>query len=478
MAEPSDIITLPRPSVTKSDLKYAETFVVDLSLDDGNEGTQSLVEVIKKSATDGIFHLVNHGIPMELLELQRDVAYTYYETTSLEQKDADTTKNESGFFEGYKLRTPEEKEGGLVPTIEEYNYDYYATGKVRRPPIMEKYEDKIGAVYKLYHESLIPKVMRLLSLTCGKEPDYFYKMHDSSQPNSEIGHYLRYHTNWERDNDKKRASYAGHTDIGSVTFLYCNPIACLQVYSVDGWRYVPYVENSLIVNIGDCLESLTGGKFPAALHRLVKFQPDQYDYNRIALVYFVHPHDNIIREHLRLEQERRKALEGTNKMSGQEVNRLIMALSADNDDEYAKIVDSNTWLRSKSGELVDAPEELVFDYEARTIRRRENADDDFVKIISGAAPASSVSGASAERFSEEQWRTIKAIARVIAKEKVTFTDEDWKNALEAVNNGLNGGGVQAVQGVRTLNDSQVGVLKLALGDLLGNNSTGPTAIAA
>lgn len=42
------------------------------------------------------------------LELQRDVAYTYYETASLEQKDADTTKNESGFFEGYKLRTPEE----------------------------------------------------------------------------------------------------------------------------------------------------------------------------------------------------------------------------------------------------------------------------------------------------------------------------------------------------------------------------------
>ncbi|EHK21847.1 uncharacterized protein TRIVIDRAFT_70794 [Trichoderma virens Gv29-8] len=139
--------------------------------------------------------------------------------------------------------------------------------------------------------------------------------------------------------------------------------------------------------------------------------------------------------------------------------------------------DSNTWLRSKSGELVAAPEELVFDYEARTIRRRENADDDFVKI-SGAAPTSSVSGASSERFAEEQWRTIQAIARVIAKEKVAFTDEDWKNALEAVNDGLNGSGVQAVQRVHTLNDSQVGVLKLALGDLLGNNSSSLTAIIA
>lgn len=65
-------------------------------------------------------------------------------------------------------------------------------------------------------------------------------------------------TNWTSDTDKKRASYAGHTDIGSVTFLYCNPVVCLQVYAPEGWRYVPYILGSFIVNIGDRLESLTG----------------------------------------------------------------------------------------------------------------------------------------------------------------------------------------------------------------------------
>lgn len=47
------------------------------------------------------------------------------------------------------LILPHRKENGLTPTIEEYNYDYYATGKVVRPPIMEKYEDEVAKVYQV-----------------------------------------------------------------------------------------------------------------------------------------------------------------------------------------------------------------------------------------------------------------------------------------------------------------------------------------
>jgi hypothetical protein len=200
---------------------------------------------------------------------------------------------------------------------------------------------------------------------------------------------------------------------------------------------------------------------------VVKFQEDQYEYNRIALVYFVHPHDSIIREHLRLEQERRKTLERTNLMSGQEINRLIMALSADNEDEYAKIVNGDTWLRVKSGELIAAPEELSFDYEARTIRRRVDAEGNFAKIIGGVAPQSNNTAmGNSQSFTEEQWRTIQAIARVMAKEKVAFSDDDWKKALAVLNRGLLGSGAEVVQDVESLSPAQGRVLEQALGDLL------------
>lgn len=80
---------------------------------------------------------------------------------------------------------------------------------------------------------------------------------------------------WEKkDIDQKRASCAGHTDVGSITFLYANPIKSLQVNTADGWRFVPYLLDSNFVNAGQCLEELTYGRYPAALHRGTSLHSD------------------------------------------------------------------------------------------------------------------------------------------------------------------------------------------------------------
>jgi isopenicillin N synthase-like dioxygenase len=72
---------------------------------------------------------------------------------------------------------------------------------------------------------------------------------------------------WYSDIAKKRAAYSGHTDIGSVTYLYANPVASLQVYTREGWQYVAYIPNSIVVNMGDAMEFITQGRMNATLHR-------------------------------------------------------------------------------------------------------------------------------------------------------------------------------------------------------------------
>lgn len=72
---------------------------------------------------------------------------------------------------------------------------------------------------------------------------------------------------WYEDVNRKRAAYAGHTDIGSLTYLYANPVASLQVYADHGWEYVAYIPNSIVVNMGDAMQFLTRGKVNATLHR-------------------------------------------------------------------------------------------------------------------------------------------------------------------------------------------------------------------
>ncbi|KAJ7589605.1 hypothetical protein C8J56DRAFT_1049246 [Mycena floridula] len=80
----------------------------------------------------------------------------------------------------------------------------------------------------------------------------------------------------------------GHTDLGSLTFLYSQPIAGLQVLSPDGvWRYIRHYPEHIIVNVGDSLEFLTGGLLKAVPHRVMEPPSDQRHLNRLGVFYFV-----------------------------------------------------------------------------------------------------------------------------------------------------------------------------------------------
>ncbi|POS72719.1 2OG-Fe(II)oxygenase superfamily protein [Diaporthe helianthi] len=101
-------------------------------------------------------------------------------------------------------------------------------------------------------------------------------------------------TQWYNDKDRKLAAYAGHTDIGSLTYLTSNPIAGLQVYGPEGWRHVAHVPNSIVVNMGDAMEYMTRGRMNATLHRVVKPPADQDAKCRPAFIYFIHPNHDIM----------------------------------------------------------------------------------------------------------------------------------------------------------------------------------------
>ncbi|KAG0268640.1 hypothetical protein DFQ27_006142 [Actinomortierella ambigua] len=63
---------------------------------------------------------------------------------------------------------------------------------------------------------------------------------------------------------------SAHTDWGFLTLILspCKTVG-LQLYYEGEWHDVPSVDNTLIVNGGDFLSLLTGGKFISPLHRVV-----------------------------------------------------------------------------------------------------------------------------------------------------------------------------------------------------------------
>lgn len=86
----------------------------------------------------------------------------------------------------------------------------------------------------------------------------------------------------------------GHTDYNTLTFLFHQPVAGLQVQTASGWKYVRSEEDSIIVNVADALDFLSGGYLKSTVHRVVRPPPDQADKPRLSLIYFARPEAKVL----------------------------------------------------------------------------------------------------------------------------------------------------------------------------------------
>lgn len=76
--------------------------------------------------------------------------------------------------------------------------------------------------------------------------------------------------------DKNNMGIGAHSDFECFTILHQGGPG-LQVMGVDDkWRHAPPVPGAFIVNIGDCLEAWTGGRFKSTQHRVPNSGRERY----------------------------------------------------------------------------------------------------------------------------------------------------------------------------------------------------------
>lgn len=104
-----------------------------------------------------------------------------------------------------------------------------------------------------------------------------------------------YHPRSEEDDAKVDNSWSrAHTDFGSLTLLWNQTVAGLQLKTPTGkWEYVPPVDGGIICNVGDTLDFWSAGYLKSTTHRVVRPPEDQVHIHRLGLFYFVRPGDNV-----------------------------------------------------------------------------------------------------------------------------------------------------------------------------------------
>ncbi|KAI9010719.1 hypothetical protein DFJ74DRAFT_610600 [Hyaloraphidium curvatum] len=130
--------------------------------------------------------------------------------------------------------------------------------------------------------------------------EYFERRHRYSEPSGDHIRWLRYppRTAAEEEAAGTQIRMGGHTDHGSITLVYSQPVGGLQVWRTgdDGvarFEYVkPLEHGSIIINLGDAISFWTDGYLKSTLHRVVRPPPPQEMETRYSVVFFTRPEDS------------------------------------------------------------------------------------------------------------------------------------------------------------------------------------------
>ncbi|KAJ7933067.1 Clavaminate synthase-like protein [Mycena leptocephala] len=282
------------PPASKEELEYADLAIIDLSKAETEAGRKALAaEVVQAMTTHGFFYVVNHGYTQEQTTRVFSIANVTFDNVDDEEKKTYTGQSGS-VYEGYKPRQTWKIQDGVQDQIEHYNINRNVR-KREHPQALRPYLDEIQAFAHHNHFNILHPILRLLALGLELPEDTLVNQHQFDAVGETSARFMKYFPRSEDEEQRtKQVWLKGHTDIGSVTILWSQPIGGLQILSLDGvWRWVRHMDNALVINAGDVLTFLCGGFYPATRHRVIQPPADQINLPRLGVFYFSMANDDV-----------------------------------------------------------------------------------------------------------------------------------------------------------------------------------------
>ncbi|EGN97166.1 hypothetical protein SERLA73DRAFT_123949 [Serpula lacrymans var. lacrymans S7.3] len=284
---------IPAPP-TEEKLDFADLAIIDLAKAQTPKGRAEIYPQVRDALrTNGFMYVVNHGYTQAQRDRFFDIADVPFSVVPPEEmKTYRATIEKVGEYQGFKPRRywHVDTENKVLDQIEQYgiNRNVYLRP---HPQALRPFLPELDAFARHNHINILHPILRLLALSLELPEDTLVKKH-TFDANGVTA--MRYPRSEEEERLANNVWFKGHTDYGSVTILWSQPVSGLQILSKDGkWKWVQHMDNALVINTGDTMEFLSGGFYKPTIHRVVQPPKDQRSYSRLGVFYFSLPNDDV-----------------------------------------------------------------------------------------------------------------------------------------------------------------------------------------
>jgi isopenicillin N synthase-like dioxygenase len=246
----ADISQYQSIAETKADLDWADLVTLDLSIFDQSGGKEKLAAQLKEAIhTIGFFYLVNHGYTQEEVDQQFALASDIFQLPMEEKMKVAVNKSLPGGPLGYKPHGQR--------TVELYDDPKYIDlfeDRARPAPCVNQAE-QTEKFCKHMHYHILYRLLVLVGIIMELEDEEaLWKIHHYEKMSNCHMRYMVQHvpTKEQREREIRTGEVIyGHTDFGTFTFLFRQPVAALQVRleEENQWKWVKPVKGSITVNV-------------------------------------------------------------------------------------------------------------------------------------------------------------------------------------------------------------------------------------
>jgi len=296
-----NLSTYVHPPETEEKLPWAE--LVTLDLEDYNRpgGKERLAKQLEHAVHHvGFFYVKNFGLSQELVDQQFTLAKNFFDLP-VEEKAKHEVDYAAADYNGWR-RSNRATVGKTKDAIEIFNIPKFTKdfeGKYTRPDLLNAHLPEIEHFSKTLHSNVVLPLLRLFAIVLQlPDEEYLVKQHTYEKKSEDHFRYMLYHKRTAEEHAEAGfGRTTGHTDLGTVTLLFRQPVAGLQILGEDGkWTYASAQPGTITVNLADTISHITGGWLKSSIHRVVAPPEDQFAYDRTGLLYFARPHNDTILE--------------------------------------------------------------------------------------------------------------------------------------------------------------------------------------